>query len=358
MKKQFLMRVMVCLVFFLSQGALVLASGSQSPGADYRSYSNYNDQTNGFVGYSDNDANPDSVRKDPAFAGGDWTALTLGNGYSYSQAYGYADAGDLAMGVTAWAKSTPHNNRFTDTYINTAAHNRFTVSADPLSGLENGDTATLNLKVRVDGSLFAAASQYPYPGWAHSEINADLSIRDYGLSNPAEERSYTVLASFGASAEIEAYDVYEPYWGYGFSSGWEERWATQSNIQDEDSHSDDWNTNAWDSNGYSHYMDTGWLTIAFEVIVGNLIDVDASLYTYVNANNNGEAWAKFDNTFAFDVRPETEGVNIVWEALGSPRVPWDTEPDPNAVVPEPGTLSLLVSGLICLAGFSRRSRQE
>ncbi|MCM2286496.1 MAG: PEP-CTERM sorting domain-containing protein [Desulfobacula sp.] len=352
------MRVMVCLVFFLSQSALVLASGSQSPGADYRSYGNYNDQAIGFVGYNGNSSDPDSVRKDPAFAGGAWTALTLGNGYSYSQAYGYADAGDLAMGVTAWAKSTPNNNRFTEAYINTGAHNRFTVSADPSSELENGDTAVLNLKVRVDGTLFAAASQYPYPGWAHSEINADLSIRDYGLPVPADERSYTQLASFGASAEIEAYDVYAPYWGYGFSSGGEEYWATESNMQDMDDDSNEWNTHDWDSNGYSHYMDTGWLTIAFEVIVGNLIDVDASLYTYANAENDGEAWARFGNTFAFDVRPETEGVNIVWETLGSPRVPWDTEPDPNAVVPEPGTLSLLVSGLICLAGFSRRSRQE
>ncbi len=305
--------------------------------ADYRTYGSYN-PTPGYE--PGNFSSSDSSGAYISYSRPVGDMLTIGEGKSYSTASGYADARNLKLGVSAWAISRPGNGTFTDAFMNTGASNRFTVLPGT-SGLSTGDTTTLQLSIRLDGALFADARSWPGSGWAHADMSAGLSIYDYGISvSNGEGWSSPKLASFGASSKLEASNVYKPYWGYSYSSPWEESWATESNISSRSSHSNSSENRELGEGMYykaNHHFDTGLLTLSFEAIVGHTLDVEAFLNTYVNANNEGEALADFDNTFAFGVTPTTNGLLVDWE----------TGPQP---VPLPGGLLLLGSGLLSLFG--------
>jgi hypothetical protein len=334
MKRFGWLKIMVALTILLGQNSTVFGS------AEYDTWGSYYEQAGGLLDYDVSVSNPSYVRRDPPHAG-PWTAVVIPNGNSYSQTYGYADASNLAMGVNAWAKSTQNNSHFTDARMITSASNRFTVNRGT-SGLVDGDITTLILNVRLDGTLHAGASQWPEMGWAYADIRADLEIHDYNIQVDTGEGFISpAQASFGASAEIEAYDVNFNYWNYTFSSDWEESWRAESNISPDIYHSDSWDTRAYDFNGYSHSLNTGNMTIAFEAIVGHTLDLDAALYAYVSANNGGEAWSDFNNTFAFDVEAAEAGVKLDWEIA-------------RTAIPVPGALPLLASGLLGLLGFRRR----
>jgi len=336
MKRFGWVKIMVTLAILLGQNSTVFGN------ADIYTYGNYNDQVTGHSDYRSSIGDPSSVRRDPPHAG-PWTAMSIPNGYSYSQTYGYADASRLATGVNAWAKSTQSNSYFTDAYMESSVSNRFTVNPGA-SGLSNGDTTTLVLNIKLDGTVHANASQWPDKGWAYADIGANLEIHDYNIQIDTGEGFISPSqAYFGASAEIEAYDVFFPYWNYSFSSDWNEYWRAGSNVSPEVSHNASWNTRDYDSNGYSRSLNTGNMTISFDAIVGHTLDLDAALYAYVNANNGGEAWSDFNNTFAFDVKAAQAGVTLDWEIPVSPQV-----------VPLPSALPLLATGLLFLIGLRRK----
>jgi hypothetical protein len=322
----------------VSAAALVVLLGQNSQVfgyAEYYAWGNYNsgdyssfDSDDAYVHYQSNVA-------------GDY--FVIENGKSFAWSSGSADADNLNLRVYGKALSTPTNNVFTDSWMETAAANRFMVLPGT-SGLAMGEVTTLELKFRLDGSLHGEATSYPGAGWAHAEMSAGLRIYDYSIEECGEGCWSPAQASFGASSELEAYDVNAGYWPYSYAANWEERWSTSSNISPYDSHSDSWEeTQNGDAMHYEagHNFDTGILTLEFEAIVGNPLDIEAYIYTYVNANQDAQAWADFANTFAFEVNPTADGAMIAWNVA------------PQAV-PLPGALPLLGAGLLGLFGLRRR----
>jgi len=322
--------------------AVLLGQSSQVLGyAEYNAWGNFNSGD-----FSSSDSAASYVHYNSA-GGGVWSGLIIENGKSYSAAYGYAEAASLKQGVHGWAVSTPTNNVFTESWMDTTATNRFMVLPGT-SGLEIGDVTTLQLNIRLDGTLHGEATSYPGKGWAHAEMRAGLSIHDYSILECGEGCWSPAQASFGASSELEAYDVNASYWPYSYAANWEESWNTSSNISSYASHSDSWSeTQNGDAMHYEagHYFDTGMLTLEFEAIVGNPLDIEAYIYTYVNANQDGEAWADFANTFALELNPTVAGAQIDWDVA------------PQAV-PLPGALPLLGSGLLGLIGLRRKQAKK
>lgn len=320
--------------------AFVLGQGSQAFGsAAYNAWGNYND------GDYSSDGEADSYVHYTSNVAGDY--FVIENGKSFAWSAGSADAANLNLRASAKAFSTPTNTVFTDSWMETEAANRFMVLPGT-SGLKIGDTTTLQLKIRLDGTLHGEATSYPGAGWAHAEMSAGLRIYDYSIEECGEGCWSPAQASFGASSELEAYDVNADYWGYSYAAYWEESWKTSSNISDYASHSDSWGeTQNGDAMHYEagHYFDTGMLTLEFEAIVGNPLDIEAYIYTYVNANQDAEALADFANTFAFGVTPTVDGAKIDWET------------SPQAV-PLPGALPLLGTGLLWLFGLRRRQARN
>ncbi|MBN1817094.1 MAG: PEP-CTERM sorting domain-containing protein [Sedimentisphaerales bacterium] len=268
-----------------------------------------------------------------SFSGGVGSGWTVRDGESFGLTNGYANAGNMSMGVSAQSISTPNNRHLSDASISTSVSNRLTISPGT-SGLAEGDTTTLAIHLRLDGSLHGEATSYHGKGWSHAEMRAGLSVHDYAIQIDTGEGFWSPSqASFGASCELEAYDVYQPVWGYNYAANWEESWSIESNITPYDSDQHSWSaTELGESFHYeaSDHFDTGELTLLVEAIVGHTLDFDADLYVYVDANNDAISWADFDNTFAFSVAPAALGVALAWE-----------------VVPEPATMLLLgVGGLL------------
>jgi hypothetical protein len=268
-----------------------------------------------------------------SFSGGLWTGWSVTNGESFGMTSGHANAANMKMGVSAQMVSTPLNTHLSDASISTTASNRLTVTPGT-SGLAEGDTTTLALKIRLDGSLYGEATSWSGKGWSHSEMSADLSVRDKAIRIDTGEGFITPnQASFGASCELEAYDVYFPYWQYSYSASWEESWTTESNISSRIDHDCSWSTREFgDSFHYtaSDHLDTGELTLLFDAIVGHTLDFESNLYVYVDAGNHAMSWADFGNTFGMSVTPLVDGVGLNWQ-----------------VVPEPATMLLLgIGGLL------------
>lgn len=285
----------------------------------------------------ESDGTDDSHVSYQSFSGGVGTGWSLVNGESFGFTHGYADAGNLRQGVSAQVISSEDNYHFSDARISTDATNRLTVLPGT-SGLAEGDTTVLTLKIRVDGSMHTEATSYPGKGWAHAEMDAGLTVRDFAIQIDTGEGMWTPSqASFGASCELESYDVSFPYWGYNYSSNWDKSWSYDSNIDAGSSYRlSDGVTYLGDSFHYQEGLsfDTGEITLTFEAIVGHTLDFESNMYLYVDANNDAMAWADFDNTFAFDVIA-ANGVGLQWQ-----------------VVPEPATILLLgAAGL-----FIRRKR--
>ncbi|MCK9294663.1 MAG: hypothetical protein M0P70_06225 [Desulfobulbaceae bacterium] len=323
--------------------AILLGQSSQVFGyAAYDGWGSYN-----LGDYSSYGEAEDYVHYNSA-GGGVWTGLVIENGKSYSAAYGYADAGSLKQGVHGWAVSTPTNTVYTDSRMSTEAANRFTVLPGN-SGLDIDDKTTLQLNIRLDGTLHGEATSYPGAGWSHADMKAGLSIYDYSIVECGEGCGSPAQASFGASSELEAYDV-TPIIGreYTYFAYWEDSWDISSNSGDDDSHDASWSeTQQGDAMHYEagHYFDTGELTLEFQATVGHTLDIESYIYTYVNANYDGEAWADFSNTFALGLT-SADGAQIVWEVGGSQPVPL------------PGALPLLGSGLLGLFGLRRRQARK
>jgi len=287
----------------------------------------------------ESDGTDDSHVSYQSFSGGIGSGWSLVNGESIGFTHGYADAGNLKQGVFAQVISSEDNYHFSDARISTDASNRLTVLPGT-SGLAEGDTTVLTLKIRVDGVLHTEATSYPDNGWAHAEMDAGLSVRDYAIQIDTGEGMWTPSqASFGASCELESYDVYMPFWNHSYSSNWEKSWRYDSNIDAGDSYSM--------SDGVSYYgesfhyqdglsFDTGMITLTFEAIVGHTLDFESDMYLYVDANNDAMSYADFGNTFAFDVTA-ANGVALQWQ---------------TQTIPEPATVLLLgAAGL-----FLRRKR--
>ena len=282
----------------------------------------------------ESDGSDDSNVSYQSFSGGVWSGWSIRNGESFGLTSGHADAATLSMGAKAQVISSPANNHLSDARISTEVSNRLTISPGS-SGLAMGDVTTLTIKLRLDGSLHTEATSHPAKGWSHAEMNAGLSVIDKAIQIDTGEGFYTPRqASFGASCELESYDVFMPYWGYSYASNWEKSWQIDSNISEGDSYG---NSNGITQLGDSfHYQeglsfDSGELTLTFEAIVGHTLDFDANMFLYIDAANDAMTWADFNNTFAFDVTSSVDGLNLNWE-----------------VVPEPASLSLLAMGGLAL----------
>ena len=145
---------------------------------------NYDSSINFYKGgaydYIDSDGTDDSYVSYQSFSGGVGTGWTLANGESIGFTHGYADAGSLKQGVFAQMISSPNNNHLSDARISTDASNRLTVLSGN-SGLAEGDTTILTLKIRLDGTLHTEATSCPGKGWAHAEMSGGLTVRDYAL---------------------------------------------------------------------------------------------------------------------------------------------------------------------------------
>ncbi len=322
----------ICLMAMVA--LLILASPAK---ADVSYDSSINFYKDGAYDSIESDGTDDSHVSYQSFSGGVGTGWSLVNGESFGFTHGYADAGSLKQGVSAQVISSPNNYHFSDARISTEATNRLTVLPGT-SGLAEGDTTILTLKIRVDGVLHTEATSYPGKGWAHAEMDAGLTVRDYAIQIDTGEGMWTPSqASFGASCELESYDVSFPHWGYNYSSNWEKSWRYDSNIDAGHSYRlSDGVTHIGDSFHYQEGLsfDTGMITLTFEAIVGHTLDFESDMYLYVDANNDAMSYADFGNTFAFDVTA-ANGVALQWQ-----------------VVPEPATILLLGAASL----FIRRKR--
>lgn len=279
------------------------------------------------------DGTDDSYVGYQSFSGGVGTGWTLVNGESLGFTHGYADAGNLKQAAVAQVISTPNNNHFSDARISTEATNRLTVLPGT-SGLSEGDTTILTLKIRLDGSLHTEATSWPGKGWAHAQMDAGLTIRDLAIQIDTGEGMWIPSqASFGASCELESYDVYMPYWNHSYSSNWDQFWSYESNIDAGNSYRiSDGVSYLGESFHYQQGLsfDTGEITLMFEAIVGHTLDFTSNMYLYVDANNDAMAYADFGNTFGFDVTA-ANGVALQWQ-----------------VIPEPATVLLLGAAGLCI----------
>jgi hypothetical protein len=281
------------------------------------------------------DGSDDSHISYQSFSGGVGSGWSIVNGESFGLTSGYADAANLSMGIKAQVISSPANSHLSDARISTEVSNRLTILPGS-SGLAPGDVTTLTLKIKLDGSLHTEATSWPLKGWSHAEMDAGLIVHDYAIQEDLGGDGFwsPPQLSFGASCELESYDVYMPTNNHTYSSNWDKYWRFDTNLGANDSYSNSGGiTQLGESFHYQEgfHFNTGELTLVFEAIVGHTLDFDANMYFYIDANNDAMTWADFNNTFAFNVTSAVDGLSLNWE-----------------VVPEPASLSLLAMGGLAL----------
>ncbi|MBN2064116.1 MAG: PEP-CTERM sorting domain-containing protein [Sedimentisphaerales bacterium] len=322
------------LTFVFQLGFLFLPSNAAGS-ASYFGHYNYTG-SDGMVSIELDDSDPDSVNY--VSSGGPWSGATIEDGQSRVYVAGHASASNLNLGAGVQIVSTANNQYDSDLFIGVDASNRLTVMPGN-SGLSIGDTTVLQLKVRLDGNLHTEAVAHPDKGYANVELNAGLTVYDQAITIDTGEGYITPSqATFGASCELESYDVYAPVWGYNYSSYKESSWQIESNISEgENFDYFDEKTGSEDSMRYSDSLgfDTDIVIIDIEAIVGHTLDFEAYVDIYAYAADDCLLTADFNNTMAFEVS-SLDDVSLSW-----------------AVVPEPASLALFAAGSLLL----RRKRQ-
>lgn len=327
--------IMMALASMLAMGTTSGAQAALIDGyAEYYASGNYHRDAN-YPSYRTSGRDATSVNYRSADFG---NVLTYGPTDSMSYSSGYADAARSKLGVKTWVESMPGNNYHSDAYMETAIRNTFTVSPGT-SGLAAGDTTILNITFRLDGTLSVSAPAWPNTGTGWAEMNGGFTIVDLDGSICNEGCYNPEVAWFGASAQAEAYEVNANYWGYSYSAYWEEYWQMASNTTARQNHDDEHSVEQHVGGSMTHFFDTGFQTISFEVVIGHTLRLDVDLSTFSQANRDGRASADFSNTFGYGVLPTVDGMQINW---GIP-----LQPDP---VPVPATILLLGTGITGVIG--------
>ena len=253
--------------------ALVIGLGQATPtfaAADYSRSNYYKYETPDYGTYQSSDSDNVYAHYSDGSAG-DWLSFTLIDGDGFSASAGHASAANLDLGAATWAISTQNNYKAAG-WMNTHASNSFTVLAGT-SGLSAGETVTLRLRLRMDGSLFAA-------GTPHQAVN-DSGTADVAANLAIVNSVSDEVASFSASSNVSVSTSWNMFTQEMlFSSNWRESWQTQSNIFGTgDPHSDTggYSITGGGEHSASHSLDTGWLTIDFQSSVGQSLDLDAHL---------------------------------------------------------------------------------
>lgn len=275
----------------------------------------------------------------------EWGSYLPREGTSNVNTYGYADAGASRMGASSSAHSwgaAPLTTAQTETEIG----NRLIVGAGT-SGLKDGDTVRLAMNLRLDGQVNTSAVSYPDNTYAGTHMWAGFRVAGQGEHGQIDYDN--PLMVFGADLEMSAGDVYAPYWKHSYSADMEQSYWGRTNTGQRISFSD--SSHRQEQGWAAEYLesfafDTGLLTLEFDAIIGSELSFLGYLEVWASASGNARAWNDFSHTFGSNVFSLVEGTELNW------LIP-DLSDSPVAV-PEPGTVGLLVLGLLAVWGCRRR----
>ncbi len=252
---------------------------------------------------------------------------------------GYADASGGSAG--GWIYVVRPDAPDSGTYVESASEMEQLrrIVAAPGSGLSAGDTVTLSLDVRVDGSFDWFVVDTP-----SGDVEGGIDV--YAYMNIQREQGdgvgewlggfdAWVGKSFRADAATQTVTPFGEFEGaYGLGS-WSFEDAQGNSIGDA----------LGNPSGLSDIIDTGDLSFNFEARVGDVIMLNGFLAVtgalFSDSTSNGTAWfameGDFLNTFSFGISPVTSGVNV-------------------APVPVPAAAWLFASGLLGFVGVARRGK--
>lgn len=285
--------------------------------------------------------------------GGGAVGISVGPGHSATFGYGYVDTSSRIMRQSASVIS--NGAQFSESWTRGDMQNSFTVLPGT-SGLAYGDTAKIRLDFRLDGRLTATGTSWPGNGDAFSHLLAGLTIVDPLLKIDTGEGWYTPrIVSFGADADLEAGEVYQPYWGESYSSYWSASWGAYTNTGidmsgDYEDYYETTDNNREVTNSYN--FDTGLLQLEFDAIVGHTLDFRAYMDVFSFAAGNATALTDFSSTFGPGI-VDTNGTGVL--------IDWDVAAAPQQVpstVPEPSTFLLLGAGLAGVFCYRRKSKRS
>lgn len=227
------------------------------------------------------------------------------------------------------------------------------------SGLSVGDAVTLQFSLRVEGTLAAGNGAYPpgtaiglpseYGYAAAALASMRYSVYDLNVDNEvaALQFQYDVRTTYGYSKDLNSdvlTDTFSSYGMYTNDGAW--NWtALAGNVQIDNTQYGVPNTVDVLTARNERLVDTGYVLITLETLVGNTLMIDGSLYT--EAGGWGDlrmtALSDFGSTFDAEVTSLTAGVDLVGLQAGI------------APVPEADTWAMLLVGL-GLVGFAVRRR--